>query len=234
MTAAPLAAWKDLCIDAVDPGRLAAFWGALLGRRIEATEGGDAVLRGAAPAETIWVNGVPEPKTVKHRVHLDVAARSLDPVVALGGTIVRPAAASGLPWTVAADPEGGELCVFVRDDAPAEPAARLHALVVDTVDSAAAHELATWWAGVLGGRVADDGRGWWWVEDVPGLPFPTLDFVPVPEPKTVKNRIHWDVTSPDLASLVDRGARALAPPTAATPWHVCADPGGNEFCVFAP
>lgn len=113
MTATPLAAWKGLCIDAVDPGRLTAFWAALLGRRIDATEGGDAVLQGATPAETIWVNGVPEPKTVK-------------------------------------------------------------------------------------------------------------------------NRIHWDVTSSDLASLVGRGARVQAPPTAATPWHVCADPQGNEFCVFAP
>ena len=68
----PLAAWKDLCIDASDPARLAGFWGALLGLAVEVHDDGDAVLRGRTPAETIWVNGVPEPKTVKHRVHVDV------------------------------------------------------------------------------------------------------------------------------------------------------------------
>jgi predicted enzyme related to lactoylglutathione lyase len=58
--------------------------------------------------------------------------------------------------------------------------------------------------------------------------------VPVPEPKTVKNRIHWDITSADLPALLERGATVLAPPTARTPWHVAADPQGNEFCIFQP
>ena len=34
-------------------------------------------------------------------------------------------------------------------------------------------------------------------------------FVPVPEPKTVKNRIHWDVKTDDLALLTDAGATVL-------------------------
>lgn len=94
--------------------------------------------------------------------------------------------------------------------------------------------LAEWWAEVLGGQSTDDGRGFWWVEDIPGLPFDSIDVVPVPEPKTVKNRIHWDVTSTDLPALLDRGATVIAPPTDQTPWHVLADPDGNEFCVFDP
>jgi hypothetical protein len=56
----------------------------------------------------------------------------------------------------------------------------------------------------------------------------------VPEPKTVKNRIHWDITSDDLEGLLERGATLLAEPTDATRWHVLADPEGNESCVFAP
>ena len=234
MPGVPLATFKDLCIDATDAARLAEFWGTLLGRTVEHQEGGDAVLRGATPTETIWVNTVPEPKTVKHRVHLDVGARSLDPVVALGATVVLPAEESGHHWTLCQDPEGGEFCVFIREDAPAEPVARLEEMVIDTADAASSEALAGWWAEVLGGRLTDDGRGFWWVEDVPGLPFESIDVVPVPEPKTVKNRIHWDVTSDDLTALLARGATVLAEPTPTTPWTVCADPQGNEFCVFTP
>jgi predicted enzyme related to lactoylglutathione lyase len=230
----PIAAYKDLCIDAAEPERLAAFWGSVLGLRVERLDNGDAVLRGAEPTDTIWVNAVPEPKTVKHRVHIDLNAASLDPIVALGATVVLPASQSGFRWTVMADPEGGEFCVFVRENAPADPPARLHELAIDTADETSSRALTGWWADALGGRSADDGRGFWWVEDVPGFPFQAIDVVPVPEPKIVKNRIHWDVTSDDLPGLLDRGATVLAGPTESTPWHVCADPQGNEFCVFAP
>jgi predicted enzyme related to lactoylglutathione lyase len=229
----PLAAWKDLCIDASEPARLAGFWGALLGLSVEVQDDGDAVLRGATPAETIWVNGVPEPKSVKHRVHLDVGAAALQPILDLGATMVLPAEESGFRWSVVADPEGGEFCVFVRDDVPPDPPARLQELAIDSSDEGSSQALAEWWADVLGGR-AEEGRDYWWVEDIPSCPFAWFTFAPVPEPKVVKNRIHWDITSADLPALLDRGATVLAPPTERTPWHVCADPQGNEFCVFAP
>jgi Glyoxalase-like domain len=230
----PLATWKDLCIDANDPPRLAAFWGTMLGRTVEVHDDGDAVLRGPTPAETIWINGVPEPRTVKHRVHLDVGAASLDPIVALGATVVLPAEESGLRWHVCADPEGGEFCVFIRDGMAADPPASLYELVIDTADEASSQALARWWADVLGGRAAEDGRGFWWVEEIPECPLACFSIVPVPEPKAVKNRVHWDITSADLPGLLARGATVLAGPTERTRWHVCADPQGNEFCVFPP
>ena len=229
-----VARWKDLCIDATDAGRIAEFWGAVLGLEVDHHDDGDAALRGTEPTETVWVNAVPEPRTVKQRVHLDLEAESVDPILELGATVLLPAEESGFPWSVLADPEGGELCVFVRDEVPGDSPARLHELVVDTADSSTSRRIASWWAEALGGRLTDDGRGFWWVADVPGAPFKTLDFVPVPEPKTVKNRIHWDVESDDLDELVSRGATVLAGPTESTPWHVCADPDGNEFCVFPP
>jgi len=74
--------------------------------------------------------------------------------------------------------------------------------------------------------------GWSTVEGVPGMPILTMDFVPVPEPKTVKNRIHWDVTVPGVAPLVEAGATVLREPDADIGWHVLADPEGNEFCAF--
>ena len=61
---------------------------------------------------------VPEPKTVKHRVHLDVHTDSVDTLLALGATVA-PGYDNDDRWTVLLDPEGGELCAFVRDEVPA-------------------------------------------------------------------------------------------------------------------
>ena len=228
----PIARWKDLCIDAVDPVRLATFWGALLGLDVEVLDDGDAVLRGDDPGRTIWVNAVPEAKSVKHRVHIDVRAADRDAVVALGATVLERAEDTGHHWSTLADPEGGELCVFLRDDIPASPPARLYELVVDTADADSSRELAGWWADVLGARRVDDERGFSWLEDIPGCPFESIDAIPVPDRKVVKNRLHWDVVTEDLDALIARGATVLAPPTADTRWTVMADPQGNEFCAF--
>jgi hypothetical protein len=72
-----IARFKDLCLDAGDTARLGAFWAAALGRTWEARDNGDGLLTGPTPQHTIWVNRVPEPQAVKHRVHLDIYARDL-------------------------------------------------------------------------------------------------------------------------------------------------------------
>ena len=220
-----IARWKDLCIDATDAHRMARFWGELLGLEIELHDDGDAALRGERPEQTIWVNAVPEPRTVKQRVHLDVVMPSLDAVLALGATLVAPAAETGFHWDGLFDPEGGELCAFVRDDRPTA----VTEMIIDTADAQSSHSQAAWWADVWGGRVIDHDSGYSWIEEVPGLPFETIDFIPVPEPKTVKNRIHWDITSDDRDGLLQRGATILAELPS---WTVMADREGNEFCVF--
>ncbi|HEY3907423.1 MAG TPA: VOC family protein [Streptosporangiaceae bacterium] len=63
-----------------------------------------------------------------------------------------------------------------------------------------------------------------------------LYFVPVPEPKTVKNRVHLDVIPAggqrhELARLVELGASVADDQPADAGWVVMADPEGNEFCV---
>jgi hypothetical protein len=59
-------------------------------------------------------------------------------------------------------------------------------------------------------------------------------FQRVPEPKTVKNRVHWDVTLVDttIDGLVAAGATLLRPKDDEIHWWVMADPEGNEFCAF--
>lgn len=223
----PDAAYKDLCIDAVDATRLAAFWAPLLGLTPEVRDDGGVVLLGPTPAHAVWVNAVPEPVAIKQRVHLDVRAEVAD-VVALGGTVVD---AVSFPWVVMRDPEGGELCVFPPR---AERPAGLMELVVDCADPAAQ---AAWWGDVLGVPAQQDTEhGFSYLEHVPGCPIEYLVFVPVPEPKAVKNRIHWDLTVPDLSALLVKGATLLVPEgdesQGGLGWSVLEDPEGNEFCAF--
>jgi catechol 2,3-dioxygenase-like lactoylglutathione lyase family enzyme len=222
-----IATYKDLCLDARDPVLLGEFWGRLLGLELHRQEGGDTYLTGPTPEHTIWVNAVPEPRTVKHRMHIDVNAASVAEVEALGATVLD---ADSFRWTLMADPEGGEFCVFVREG---EITQRLYEIAVDTPDTPEdSHRIAAWWADALGARLVDDERGYSYVDRIPGAPFDSLDFVGVPEPKTVKNRIHLDVTTGDLEAIVDAGATVLRPQDDEIGWTILADPEGNEFCAF--
>lgn len=116
------ARFKDLVLDARDHHRLADWWCAAMGyvRRDEHEPPEDGWLRpldwpvpiadptGGGPL--IWVQPVPEPKTVKNRVHLDVVGSTGD-LVDLGATVVRPRDGE-IDFDVLADPEGNEFCVF--------------------------------------------------------------------------------------------------------------------------
>jgi hypothetical protein len=129
------------------------------------------LLVGPTRRHTVWINPVPEPVTVKQRVHLDVRADSVEDVFALGGSVVD---AGSFPWTVMKDVEGGELCVFgPREDRPLG----LMEIVVDTPD---APRIAAWWAHVLGTEHTDHDEGYSSIANVPEAPFEWLVFVPSP------------------------------------------------------
>src|SRR3954462_5958683 len=125
-----IATFKDLCIDAGDPVRLGEFWAGLLALELHQQDNGDTYLTGPTPAHTIWVNRVPEPKTTKHRMHLDVNAASVAEIQALGATVLD---ADSFRGTGRADPGGGEFCVFVRGG---DITQRLYEIGIDTGDSA--------------------------------------------------------------------------------------------------
>lgn len=126
---------------------------------------------------------------------------------------------------------------------------RWFSVVVDCQDL---HAQARWWADTLDWRLvyrADD-------EAVIVPPHaldpsrlvplhercPGLVFVPVPEGKTVKNRLHIDLApgpeddqATDVQALLDRGAtRADVGQDDDVSWVVLRDPEGNEFCVLSP
>jgi predicted enzyme related to lactoylglutathione lyase len=109
-----------LTIDAIDPARLAAFWGDVLGTTVDETsDEGRFVFLAAADGHILSFQRVPEPKSVKNRVHLDLRVEELDVatdgVLALGGTW------DGNEWTLddarwrtLRDPEGNEFDIYVR------------------------------------------------------------------------------------------------------------------------
>jgi predicted enzyme related to lactoylglutathione lyase len=116
-------------------------------------------------------------------------------------------------------------------------AALLRELIIDCLDPV---RVADFWSQVLGWQVQTlgDSEARWMSES--GAPFPDLllVFVPVPERKTVKNRIHLDVApvgcdrDEEVARLVALGAQPVDVGQGEQPWVVLADPEGNEFCVL--
>jgi hypothetical protein len=222
----PLAAFKDLSLDANDADRLGPFWAAVLDFEWHPNPQDVGYLSGPTPQHRIWLAEVPEPKTVKQRVHLDIYTRALADLEEIGATLVEREH-EDRHWTIMADVEGGEFCAFIRDELPPD---RLHGLVVDSADP---HVIAEWWGAAYGAEVVHHEARWSTVQNVPGMPILTMDFVAVPEPKLVKNRIHWDVVG-EVEPLVAAGASVLRRPDQEIRWTVLGDPEGNEFCVFAP
>ena len=136
-----MAKFLELALDTVDPGStVAEFWAPVVGGRAVVNDPRyPADVVGETEQQGISVCPVPEPKTVKNRVHLDIYARTVDELVARGATVQVPAAESGFAWTVMLDPEGNEFCAFLRDEPPAY---RLHGIVIDSTDPEAQ---ARWW-----------------------------------------------------------------------------------------
>ncbi len=109
---------------------------------------------------------------------------------------------------------------------------RWYTVVVDASDPA---RLARWWAEVLDFKILFETP-----DEVvisrDEQTYPGIIFVPVPEAKTVKNRLHIDLNPEDQAAeverLVDMGARHVDIGQGDVRWVVLADPEGNEFCVL--
>jgi len=88
--------------------------------------------------------------------------------------------------------------------------------------------------------VVESDEGFYWLSSngEPTAPPPILVFVPVPEPKVGKNRLHLDVNpsgcdqAEELERLVALGARQVDVGQGEVPWVVLADPEGNEFCLL--
>ncbi len=233
----------NVVMDASDLTTIARFWKAALDWEITYEAPDEVVV--SPPGDDYGVDlifvPVPEPKTVKNRIHLDLASRSsndqqatVERLTSLGATPI-DIGQGVVPWAVFADPEGNEFSVLE----PRGESADTGALAAIVVDAANPPLLAAFWTEAAGwpivrsnARMADlrapSGRGPW------------LEFVQVSEPKQVKNRVHLDVApwaaddqAAEVARLEELGAKHTDVGQRDVIWVVLADPEDNEFCVLS-
>lgn len=106
----------ELCVDCADESALLPWWTAALGWDVVDGPNGDGSSELVGPAGMrVWFQRVPERKTAKNRLHLDVyvpagevPALQTRLVDELGGRVVD---ATNERFVVLADPEGNELCL---------------------------------------------------------------------------------------------------------------------------
>jgi hypothetical protein len=110
---------------------------------------------------------------------------------------------------------------------------RWQSIVIDCSDTLL---VASFWSEALGLELHGPDQGEYWVE--PGGVSPDMLFQQVPEGKSVKDRIHLDLTPDDqdaeVARLITLGARRIDIGQGDVSWVVMADPEHNEFCVLRP
>ncbi len=238
-----------MVIDAHDTSRLAGFWAAALGWDVGYDEPGEAGVwpagfdyPGTGALPLVFVP-VPEPKTVKNRIHLDLATQSAGHQQELVGrlrdlgAVPADVGQGDVPWVVLADPEGNEFCVLdprqvYRDTGP---------VAAIVVDSAVPAGVADFWTVASGWHLYNNGNGVVALRS-PQDSGPYLEFLPSSDPKRVKNRVHLDVaphSDEDHAAAVEALLRAGAVRADVgqggdVSWAVLADPEGNEFCVLSP
>jgi Glyoxalase-like domain len=128
MTARP----RNITFDCADPYVLARFWGQVTGYQEDPENGNEpgdpeGLLVGPDGQPNLLFVAVPEPKTVKNRVHLDLEPddrtrdQEVERLLGIGATLVADLRRSdGSGWVTLADPEGNEFCI---ERSPAERAA---------------------------------------------------------------------------------------------------------------
>lgn len=112
-------------------------------------------------------------------------------------------------------------------------------LAVVVIDAIRPRVVADFWCAVLGWRIVDEDS------DIVSIApqdqsWPSIDVIAVPEGKTVKNRLHFDLradgvsTATELERLLALGAQRVdvgqGPDVS---WVVLGDPEGNEFCLLS-
>jgi len=113
----------------------------------------------------------------------------------------------------------------------------LHHVIVDTHDLPA---LARFWAAALDWKILSEREREIVIGPDENAPV-GMCFMPVADVKTVKNRLHLDLTTraadrdAEISRLLALGARRVdVGQTGQESWTVLADPEGNEFCVIRP
>ena len=229
--------------DALDPLRLAHFWGTLLGWP-EAVSG-DGCVEVRPNDDTGFIlrfRPTERAKTGKNRMHLDLTSRSLieqrqrvELALSLGGRHIDVGQRPEEPHVVLADPEGNEFCVIEPGNDFLSDCGLIGALAGDGTQ-----EVGYFWRDALGWPLVWDQDQETAIRSPEGGPKVTWGGPPVAS-KTEENRLHFDIAplagggqEAEVERLVALGAVRTANAQGHVPWVVMTDPDGNEFCVLEP
>lgn len=229
-----------------DDAALGRFWAEALGWGVSSEGPGVTNLH---PEGVTWPDPtafymdfvtVPDPETVKYRVHLDLAttsaAHQAELVAHLKDLGATPAdvGQGDVPWTVLADPEGNLFCVLepreiYRDTGP---------IAVVVVDCADPRAMAEFWDKALNWTLHEVTEDHAVLRSADGIG-PYLEFLRTPGERTWWNRVHLDLLpdpldgkEAEVTRLRALGAADIDLGQGDVPWTVLADPEGNEFCVL--
>ncbi len=229
-----------LCIAALDPQRLAHFWGGILGWEMaDDPEPGITLLPSDDTGFRIRFIGTGEPRSGPNQMHFDLTSTSLADQQAtvaraldLGGRHLDVGQLPEEGHVVLADPEGNEFCVIEPGNDFLADCGFLGAVASD-----GSQEVGYFWSKALGWPLVWDQDQETAIRSPLGGPKITWGGPPV-RPKTSRNRMHFDLTpSGDRDTEVERlislgaaradGVRDEEGPITMT------DPDGNEFCLRA-
>ncbi|HET7483138.1 MAG TPA: VOC family protein [Actinomycetota bacterium] len=110
--------FSQLAVDAHDVNKVARFWCEVLGYDVLYDEDGYIEIGKEGRMPTLFFAPVPENKTVKNRLHIDLSPvdrdqdAELERILGLGATRVDVGQGDDVTWVVLADPEGNEFCLL--------------------------------------------------------------------------------------------------------------------------
>jgi predicted enzyme related to lactoylglutathione lyase len=229
-----------------DEAALGRFWAEVLGWGVSSEGPGVTNLEPVGfdwpdpSAVCVDLVRVPDPETVRYRVHLELATASAAHQTELAARLKELGATpvdvgrGDVPCTMWADPEGNVFSVpepreLYRDTGP------IAAVVVACADPRA---MVRFWGEAIDWTVLEltDDRAL--LRSAKGVG-PYLEFRRTPEDKVVTSRIHLDVRpdpvedqAKEVARLEGLGAQRAHVGQGDVPWIVLTDPEGNEFCVL--
>lgn len=230
-----------VCFDANEPLRLARFWAGVL--RWEMSDDLDDVITLLPSDDTgyrIDFASTQEQKAGPNRMHFDLTSTSLDDQqqtvarsLELGARHIDIGQRPEEGHVVLADPEGNEFCVIEPGNNFLADCGFIGALNWD-----GSQEVGYFWSEALGWPLVWDQDQETAIQSPRGGSKIAWGGPPV-EPKTGKNRLHFDLIPPvdgdqqaEVDRLVSHGATRIDIGQGEVSWVVMADPDGNEFCVL--
>jgi hypothetical protein len=231
----------SVVIDSDDHIAQARWWSVALATPVAGEGDDEASLAPPGAPEIVFVP-VPEAKTRKNRIHLDLATYSPSEHADLVASLTDRGAErvdlgqGDADWVVLADLDGNEFCV-VEPRPTHRYSGRLATIMLETVEL---QKTGEFWSTASGWRVLARGPAGTVLRE-PSWLGPYLVIGEHDEPKTGKNRIHLDVAPTrsedheiEVERLIAAGAQRIDIGQGDVPWVVLIDPGGNELCALTP